>query len=285
MRTPQTPTRTQVRSGFTLTELIAVMVVLSLVAMLAPPLLGRNHSSSSAAVCLGNLRVLTTAWQLYASENRDRLVLNYDGGDAILGTVANRPDAAPWASGWLTWGTETDNTNRLFIRNEKYARLAPYILQPENVHKCPSDTYLSAVQRGKGWAERTRSYSMNFTIGMGGRLTGPWDTNYTRVKLLSALINPLPSESSLFLEEHPDSMNDPGLFPPIQNGWVDTPGNFHDNACSVSFADGHAEIHTWKASLRDNPIRYGATGLRVNPGDLDRTWVSYRSQRVSSLTY
>jgi prepilin-type processing-associated H-X9-DG protein len=287
MRITESLRRTLRRCGFTLPELVAILVISSTLILLAPPLFARNHGAGSAAICLYNLRQLTRAWQLYASDNSDRLAHNYHGGLAQGGAGASGASAAPWAVGWLDWTSSPDNTNQLFIRNAKYTRLAPYISAEENIHKCPSDVYLSSAQRSRGWPARIRSYSMNLTVGDGNAPSGPWDARiYTQAKVLSAFVNPAPSESNVFLEEHADSMNDPALFPPNAGGWVDWPASYHQNACNFSFADGHAETHIWKRSLRDDLVTTtSAFSPRVTAGDPDRTWLSYRSQRVSATTY
>src|SRR5665213_2218641 len=70
---------------------------------------------------------------------------------------------------------------------------------------------------------------------------------------------PQPSAIFVFLDEHPDSIND-GYFidkpayPTLsayggsaQNDeWIDLPGSYHNGAGSFSFADGHTELHPWR---------------------------------------
>src|ERR1041385_8665372 len=122
------------QEAFILRELISVLGASSALILLAAPLFGRNHSTTNATLCLSNLRVLTVAWQLYASDNSGKLVQNYHGGEAQGGSSADNPIKSPWANGWLDWGLSIDNTNSLLIRTSKYARLAPYISLPRNVH-------------------------------------------------------------------------------------------------------------------------------------------------------
>jgi len=77
-------------------------------------------------------------------------------------------------------------------------------------------------------------------------------------------------------------LNDPGFFNPTsEGGWIDQPANYHDAAANISFADGHAETHGWRASL----TRYPSTQIRfspgnttiVMPGDEDIAWLSARA--------
>src|SRR5688500_5996952 len=261
-------------SGFALKDLVATIVGLSLITFVALPA-ANNRNTSSVSRCMSNMRHLIVAWQLYASDNEGRVVHNLHGGDATGAAGANR--FSPWASGWQTWGTEPDNTNVLYIRNQRYARLGPYITTPDSVHKCPSDFYLSAAQRQRGWKERVRSVVMNGTIGQvnDGNI-GPFDLQmYRRIKTTSELTFSGPNETSAFLEEHPDSMNDPLLFPPMRSSWIDIPGNLHSGASTVAFADGHVEVHPWVGPLRSAPVSVSSRLVTARAGDPDLSWLSY----------
>ena len=53
----------------------------------------------------------------------------------------------------------------------------------------------------------------------------------------------LPQSKMVFLDEHPDSIND-GYFinvPGTGQQWYDLPGSHHNGAGGFSFADGHVE--------------------------------------------
>ena len=61
------------------------------------------------------------------------------------------------------------------------------------------------------------------------------------------------SQTWVFIDEHPASINDGGFGfrmsdTPAQTasqGWVDFPAGFHGGAASLSFIDGHGELHKW----------------------------------------
>lgn len=59
---------------------------------------------------------------------------------------------------------------------------------------------------------------------------------------------PKPSKTWLFLDEHPDSIND-GYFinSPGDNYWSDIPASYHCGTCDFSFADGHSEMKKWRS--------------------------------------
>jgi prepilin-type processing-associated H-X9-DG protein len=68
---------------------------------------------------------------------------------------------------------------------------------------------------------------------------------------------PKPAKTWLFLDEHPDSIND-GYFVnnDIATSWQDIPASYHNGACGFSFADGHAEIKKWRSATSKYPVQY-----------------------------
>jgi len=87
---PQTPNSV----GFTLIELLVVIGIIAVLAALLFPVLSKAKESGKATVCIGNLRQIGVAIQLYVQENNNRLpfmndqypgVTNqYSGPDVVL---------------------------------------------------------------------------------------------------------------------------------------------------------------------------------------------------------
>jgi prepilin-type processing-associated H-X9-DG protein len=220
---------------------------------------------------------------MYPEEHNGRIVPNFHGGDSMAG-----PPAVSWASGWLDWTSYPDNTNVLRLIDERYALLAPYLHGASNLFKCPADDYLSPAQRVRGWPQRVRSYSSNIYIGEGNASTGPTEPIYKQIRKISEFLNPSPAQAWVYLEEHPDSINDPAFFSPRSSTWIDWPATYHDGGSAFAFADGHTEIRKWKGSLATGPATRVAYTLFFPPaqtGDQDIAWVSYRTPRVSSQSY
>ncbi|MBU6401583.1 MAG: hypothetical protein KGS61_14795, partial [Verrucomicrobia bacterium] len=245
-------------------------------------------------LCMNNTRQLMVAWHMYNADNLDRFVQNFHGDQAMGGAAANNPANAPWVAGWLDWSTSADNTNILFLIGEKYSKLAKYFGNTRNVFKCPADKFLSSTQRQRHWTERVRSVSSNIGVGKGNAETGPWDTLYKHVETSSDLIIPGPAETWVYLDEHPDSINDAGFFNPNSGGqWVDVPAAYHNGAAGFAFADGHSEIHRWIASLatpRMQQVRYVDVGtldtsLPAGRADADIHWLSYHAPRKTDRSY
>lgn len=222
------------------------------------PLLRAGIVQQSVA-CVDHLRRLGLAWQMYAEDNGGHLVNNYGVTDTMA--TINATTYRTWALNVLDWSTDRSNTNRLLIEK---SRLFPYLGGDPTVFKCDADNYLSVAQRRAGWTERVRSYSMNAFLG---RTTSAANSQEVqgisayapeyRQFLLSSSI-PNPAETVVFLDEHPDSIND-GLFlndPSIATQWIDFPGSQHDGGAGISFADGSALIRRWSFPSTRKPVRY-----------------------------
>ena len=281
------------KSAFTLIELLVVIAIIAILAAMLLPALSKAKTKAQGILCMSNTKQLMLAWQMYAGDNNERIVMSYHGGDARNGAIVTADKAAaPWCVGWLDWdGGNTDNTNILYLIDDKWARLGNYVGKAKNIFKCPADKYVSPSQRKRGWGERARSLSGNIGIGAGNAETGPWDGLYKHIKKTTDFIYPGPAETWVFLDEHPCSINDAGFFNPGPAAWIDQPASYHNGAAGVSFADGHSETHKWTGSLSTPGAARVATDLNgvtatvVPKGDKDLSWLSYRGGRATSKSY
>jgi prepilin-type processing-associated H-X9-DG protein len=116
---------------------------------------------------------------------------------------------------------------------------------------------VSAAQRRLGWTERVRSISGNIRIGNDSNAWSCRDyPDYTGK--MSGLTDPGPSQTWVYADEHPDSINDAGCFTPeLERGnpWIDVQANYHNGAGGFAFADGHSEIRKWKATWAGSTAR------------------------------
>jgi prepilin-type processing-associated H-X9-DG protein len=266
----------EVAAAFTLVELLVVLVVLALWAMLLLPALARTQPDSRAFQCLNNSRQLARAWRMYADDNNDKLAPNVHG--------ATMPNYPVWALGWLDWSTSPDNTNTVYLTDPRYSALARYCGKDARVFKCPADQYVSAIQRARGWKERVRSFSENLYVGESNVESGPTDITYEHVKKWTGLVNLKPAETWLSMDEHPDSINDGGLFPPTTTSLVDIPANYHDGGAGVAYADGRGEVHHWQASVLKFPITFNYINVMTTPpDDPDLLWLRYHTPRKPGM--
>jgi prepilin-type N-terminal cleavage/methylation domain-containing protein/prepilin-type processing-associated H-X9-DG protein len=247
-------------AGFTLTELIVVTSVLAILALTVLPALARTQPNAKAALCQNNLRQLTGAWRMYAEDNLQRTINNFGISDTMVEITARK--YRNWANNVMSWDADPMNTNKALLKD---GILGTYLRRDTGVYKCPADNYVSPVQRSRGYSGRTRSFSMNAFFGpftpdpndawSSGRNT--FSSSYLQWLKVTEVRKP--DSYFVIIEEHPDSNND-GLFlndpTATPSQWRDIPGSFHNGAVSLSFADGHAEIHLWKSLTTIVPLRF-----------------------------
>ena len=266
--------------GFTLIELLVVIAIIAILAALLLPALSRARERAYGIACLNNTRQLGAAWMLYADDHDSRLAYNLGmGANAARGAVSQKTDLN-WVNNVLDWSTgNSDNTNAVTVTG---AGLGPYTSQSARIFRCPSDHVMSAEQREAGWSARVRSYSMNAMIGDAGEFSksGYNQNNPDYVQFFKLSTIPQPATIFVFLDEHPDSIND-GYFlnKAYYHEWLDLPASYHNGAAAFSYADGHGEIHRWVNSLTKQPAQAYATRLPryVPAGQLaDFEWVLER---------
>ena len=267
--------------AFTLIELLVVIAIIAILAGMLLPALGKAKEKAKGILCMNNTKQLMLACHMYIGDNEDKFPSSCHGGSIAEGA---------WVTGWLTWDSRQDNTNINYLLDPRYSVLAAYFSNARNIFKCPSDNKVHPAQRRLGWTERVRSVSGNIRIGVcstRNRGAAAWAARdyVTEVEKMSGLNNPGPSQTWVYGDEHPDSINDAGCFAPeLERGnpWVDIPAVYHNGAAGFAFADGHSEIHKWKASMLTlQPYTWkGLGGTRGSlRNDADALWWAVRNQR------
>ena len=262
------------RRGFTLIELLVVIALIAILAALLLPTMGRARARAQGFQCLNNTRQLVLAWHLYSDDHNGRLAYNL-GGDASRKPVVKKTNLN-WVNSFLTWNLDADNTNTATLTE---TAMGIYANRTAQIYRCPSDHVVSASQREAGWTGRVRSYSMNAMVGDAGELTekGFNQNNPHYLQFFRLTDIPQPAEIFVFLDEHPDSIND-GYFLNqfYSREWVDLPASYHNGAASFAFADGHAQLQRWRNDSTKPPACPDGAELPLSMGEqqtIDFRWV------------
>ena len=290
------------QAAFTLTELLAVLVMVAILIIAMTPALGRVKPGYQAFHCMNNLRRVMNAMTFYASDYHDLLPPNPDDGTTTAGYV--------WCAGQAGIGG-ADEFNPDLMRDPKRTLVAPYLNFDVEVFRCTADArtglYTGAALYPHSTLKGTRvpasrSISMSGAVGTvdpgyasgGGHLgvpdqavNGPWLTGahgantaargpWRTYGKLTQMVAPVPSQLWVLSEESPVSINDAVLNTCVASPkWVDYPSTLHNFGCALAFGDAHAELHKWS----DPSTEYlPYSQLPIPPGGgRDWNWLASRT--------
>jgi len=270
--------------AFTLIELLVVIAIIAILAAMLLPVLAKAKQKAQGILCLNNTKQLALAWNMYTTDNNDRLSPNRDGGDVQgwQAATANWKNAVPytklsWAGGWEDFDANVpDNTNIFNLIN---GAIGPYTSKNTGIYHCPADNY--PVREGATTLLRVRSNSMNGFVGDRSNCSktgvNDWYPNFLQYLKMSTLSRPGPANTLLVVDEHPDSIKDGWLIPDVTDlsRFVDLPASYHNGACGFAFCNGHSEIHKWHGSTIQPIKRVQYNGFAGDPQDV--AWFVQRS--------
>ena len=232
---------TDASRAFTLIELLVVIAIIAILASMLLPALSRAKSKGQEIACLSNYRQLQFCWHMYCEDNQETLPAN-----EAINITYNRAALAVGVNSWLEGNAWTDTS----ITNIQQGVLFKYN-KSVGIYKCPAD--ISTV-RDQGQIPRTRSVSMCMYMNV---RSDPRDSDYRRCwHKTSQIRRPGPTKALVFIDEHEKSIqqsafgiNAPDqwwLFGTSKFTWISFPATRHNNGCTFSFADGHAETWRWR---------------------------------------
>lgn len=232
------------RRAFSLIELLVVITIIAIVAALMLPTLSKAKQQATAASCLNNQKQMASAFHMYTADNFELIVqmADYETGADIFpgGGFWGGPVTPPstWngpATALLAVQTGLISSNAFYF----------YCNTVETYH-CPGDRRIDnspTVTGLNGWAYD--SYSRTQNLG-GEPYDDYWGAGGTYTKM-SAI--PMPSSTFSMIEDADWRGYNVGTWAVKWTRtafeWQDPPAMSHIDVNSISFADGHAELHKW----------------------------------------
>lgn len=245
---------TRRKNAFTLIELLVVIAIIAILAGMLLPALAKAKTKAHGILCMSNQKQLQYAWNMYATDNNDNLVLNATGAQQ------------GYVGGWLPTPQDATNYNLL---KPPYGKLWPYS-QSVAIYRCPADRSVTKI--GNKTYPRTRSISMSGNMNGASWYTDIIEPTWWTFRKLSQIQHT--SKMFVFIDEREETVDDGYFLVTLEDNktWGNLPAIYHNNAGGLSFADGHAEIKKW---LDPATVKPGAVGARVSPRDVP--WIQERS--------
>lgn len=285
--------------AFTLIELLVVIAIIAILASIILPVLQKAEERAINIGAVNNVRQLVIAWKMYSTDNANYLPQNRSSNNHptwCAGEMRGAQNGTAPSIGAAPYGAAEDYTNVALMMDTRFSQMGDFA-QNAKVFLDPGDISTWQNPGGANY-RRVRSFSMNCALGADtkddGSPLGP-TTTWRYYYKDSDIIAPSPSDLWVFLDEHPDSINDSyfDFQMPLNANltkYIDMPAAYHNGSCAFAFADGHAELHRWRdpgvfplvnwlVQQTPTPIKQQSSNI---PGNPDFLWVAAHTTAPTS---
>lgn len=245
------------QTGFTVTELLAVIAIIGLIVSLIIPTIGKVRSKSRTLKCLTNQRTITMANYTYATSNQSRFAsprTDPQGTLYVNGGNVGGGSAHCWVKAEgsnLGTGGQFEKPSAL-----EQGTLYPYIGDIK-AYVSPDEPTNPLASNESNTGTRVRSYSFNALLGSTRPDELPeFDASFTSTmygvtpqlsQYNSTTIGTIKSPQRMMatiVEDDSVAYNNEGwLILPQTANWIDWPASWRPDAIAMSYVDGSTDSY------------------------------------------
>lgn len=229
-------------SGFTLVELLVVIVVIAIMAALLLPALSKTKEHARSTACRGNMKQLSLAFLMYAEDNEETFPWPGAVGRAINSPVAYAPD-------WVATPQEMQSTPISvssagvpgFGHNAECGSIYPYVTSQPKRDYDPNFKESTAVYRCPSTGKLGEALRVNYSANAWMEPGRDFNTGKVPPRGLMTTVVSDPSRKVLLVNESPEDMISPAFDPRSAPKFPTREVVFHGDRANISFMDGHME--------------------------------------------